>query len=223
MSNIIQAKKRQLRLKSLGLCQCCGQKPAAVDRTFCRDCLDKKALSARKGTRCRVCNCPLENGKFLCPTHTRGTSAVRKTRIDKYKKAGICIDCGQAPAVPNQVRCPTCRERNRITNHNSYRMLSRGVISLYGGKCVCCGETEPNFLTLDHVNNDGALQRKKINAGSATYKLVMKERPTDIQVLCYNCNCAKGHYGICPHQVARDKEKADTRRECHGEGVSQVQ
>lgn len=222
MSYTIQAKKRQLRLKSLGLCQCCGQKPAAVDRTFCRDCLDKKALSARKGTRCRVCNCPLENGKFLCPTHTRGISTVKKIRIDKYKKAGICVDCGKNPTERNRVRCPRCHTRNLTTNNNTYRKFSRDVIILYGGKCVCCGETELNFLTLDHINNDGALQRKERSAGSATYKWVMKERPADLQVLCYNCNCAKGHYGICPHEIARGKEKPDKRRRYDGNAISQI-
>src|SRR5215467_11339214 len=39
--------------------------------------------------------------------------------------------------------------------------LREAVYVGYGGKCQCCGEKEPAFLTVDHVNNDGHLERDR--------------------------------------------------------------
>ena len=35
------------------------------------------------------------------------------------------------------------------------------VYEAYGGyKCACCGETEPMFLSIDHIDNNGAEERR---------------------------------------------------------------
>lgn len=72
------------------------------------------------------------------------------------------------------------------------------VLEHYGGKCVCCGETEPQFLTIDHINGGGNKDRK--HQGSNLYFMVIKNNfPKTFQLLCWNCNCSKGIYGKCPH------------------------
>lgn len=76
------------------------------------------------------------------------------------------------------------------------------VLTHYGGsppKCICCGETESKFLSIDHVNGGGNKHRKQI--GSHIYNWIKNnDFPKGFQVLCYNCNLAKGFYGICPHK-----------------------
>jgi len=71
-------------------------------------------------------------------------------------------------------------------------------------KCNCCGEKEIKFLTIDHINNDGASHRKSIKchtgAGSFYYWLKRNGWPSGYQVLCMNCNLGKSLYKICPHQ-----------------------
>jgi len=84
---------------------------------------------------------------------------------------------------------------------NEYRQKVReNLVMAYGGKCVCCGETEMKFLALDHINNDGSKQRKKIGTGIQMYLYIKRNMPNDIQVLCHNCNLAKSYYGKCPHE-----------------------
>lgn len=81
------------------------------------------------------------------------------------------------------------------------------VYSHYGNMCVCCGETNPIFLTLDHKNNDG-YKFKTDNKGRTyssynRYNNIIKAGfPEDLQVLCFNCNCGRAiNGGICPHNI----------------------
>lgn len=77
------------------------------------------------------------------------------------------------------------------------------VFAYYGNKCACCGETEPSFLTIDHVDNNGAKMRKKgvYRCGYSIYSWLRRNNyPEGFQLLCMNCNFAKGHFGFCPHQ-----------------------
>ena len=87
------------------------------------------------------------------------------------------------------------------------------VLAAYGGKCECCGEATPEFLTIDHIYNDGNNHRKEGQytregtPGPSLYRTLRKEGfpKGRVQILCWNCNCAKGKYGSCPHQ----KEKTN--------------
>lgn len=92
------------------------------------------------------------------------------------------------------------REKSRASGRASYRSLRLEAIAHYGGRCVCCGEDEVAFLALDHVNDDGAEQRREHGTGySFLRSLKRRGWPDDIQILCHNCNIAKAHGG-CPHQ-----------------------
>jgi len=68
--------------------------------------------------------------------------------------------------------------------------------------CACCGETEPRFLSLDHIHGGGNKHRREVNArGIGLYRLLRKQGyPDGFQVLCMNCNFAKSAYSTCPHQ-----------------------
>lgn len=93
------------------------------------------------------------------------------------------------------------RERKRSYNRDLARDVQRQAIAAYGGFCACCGETEPKFLQLDHVNNDGAEHRRQINGVKLATWLRQQDYPDGFQVLCANCNFAKHtNGGTCPHQ-----------------------
>ena len=87
--------------------------------------------------------------------------------------------------------------------------LSRGnvrdeVYAAYGGyKCACCGETEKLFLSIDHINNDGAEHRRthKLKTGEQLHRWLRRNNfPSGFQVLCMNCQWGKRDGGVCPHQ-----------------------
>jgi hypothetical protein len=72
-------------------------------------------------------------------------------------------------------------------------------IKEYGGKCACCGETNPKFLTIDHIHNDGHKEGRV--RGNYPLKLKRLGYPKDRhQILCFNCNCGRAYNrGLCPH------------------------
>ena len=77
----------------------------------------------------------------------------------------------------------------------------RTVYEAYGNKCQCCGEDNPLFLSVDHVNNDGYLERKAHTQGNLYSRIIRAGFPDTYQLLCFNCNMAKRrNNGVCPHQ-----------------------
>ena len=132
----------------------------------------------------------------------------------------VCTKCGEDKSLDQYYKraksrghgprsqCIACvskheaayRERNREVikqrANQRNRRLKQQVIALYGGICECCGIDELDFLTIDHVNNDGKQERGAYFYGS----LVKQPRRSDLRVLCWNCNSAKGLFGTCPHE-----------------------
>lgn len=97
------------------------------------------------------------------------------------------------------------RERMCEINRRANYVTRIAVLTHYGGnppECACCGERELKFLSIDHVDNDGAAQRKHAGVGGTFYRWLQKNNyPDGLQVLCHNCNLAKGFYGQCPHKL----------------------
>lgn len=92
-------------------------------------------------------------------------------------------------------------ERKRIEKKNDKEI----VYSHYGNVCVCCGEGEKMFLTIDHIDNDGNSDRR-INGAHIYRRLINNGFPDNFQVLCRNCNWGKHiNGGICPHKT-KDKQ-----------------
>ena len=89
-------------------------------------------------------------------------------------------------------------------NRKKCRELKEEVFNHYGQKCACilCPlHTKPvltNFLTIDHIDNDGY---KKKMRGLPFYRWIIANNfPSNLQILCWNCNNGKNNNsGICPH------------------------
>jgi hypothetical protein len=87
--------------------------------------------------------------------------------------------------------------------------LKLEILVRYSGikpKCACCAEPQIEFLTIDHIENNGAAERKKLRKLGISFYRWLKQNnfPKGYRVLCMNCNFALGKFGYCPH---RDKRK----------------
>jgi hypothetical protein len=147
------------------------------------------------------------------------------TRRARLIASHLCTRCGNPlPSDDFRLECGTCREKKRTLNKNRKRRSSPStspaykkvwsktrkdlVYQAYGGYvCRCCGETEPAFLSIDHINNDGAKHRKEISKSRSNSTLISwlikKQFPVGFQILCMNCQFGKKiNNGVCPHSLS---------------------
>lgn len=187
--------------------------------------------------RCGHGNGPERTEKY-CPAcdtvKPRSEWGSNKSRHDGLHS--ICRQCAiekrkaHAKANPEKKRANNARwyqsRKDRVADMNKKRYaanaedfkrrarecrekLKAQVFDAYGGYvCNCCGETEPTFLTIDHVNNDGNEHRRQLagkngTIGNQMYRwLIDNGFPEGFQILCYNCNIGKyRNGGICPHKA----------------------
>lgn len=119
----------------------------------------------------------------------------RKCTRRKLQNSGKC-QCGR-PLVTKTL-CETCRKRTNKNCRKRASDLKQEVLDNYGKCCVFCKESEPLFLTIDHVEDNGAEHRRQeqITTGSNTYRWLKKNNfPEGFQVTCFNCNAAKARIG----------------------------
>lgn len=139
-----------------------------------RRCYSCRRINNNKLGRCGVCYKPAAEGKTYCEEHL-------KTQRQTAKKLNI-------------------RHRIDVLYH-----YCNGDI-----KCQCCHETCIEFLTIDHINGGGNEHRRELGTArkdssnpswGGMYKWLKKNNyPEGFRVLCFNCNCARGIYGYCPHE-----------------------
>lgn len=90
--------------------------------------------------------------------------------------------------------CKECQKARIITAKKEKRQkYRREVMAGYGNKCVACGFDDARALALDHVNDNGAEERKYWRGKmDFFYKKIIDEGfPSAYQVLCANCNAIK--------------------------------
>jgi hypothetical protein len=143
---------------------------------------------------CRYCAVPLTDANWY-PSQRRRS---QKT----CKACGQLLQAAHAKANPQYYRDASTA---------SYRKLRAALFAAYGGSCACCGETESAFLTIDHVNGDGASHRAGVGDGTPAIYRWLRDRgfPREgFQLLCRNCNYGKYLCGECPHRTAQKQEAA---------------
>ena len=111
-------------------------------------------------------------------------SAKRKARQDRPE---------------NKLKAKIKWQEQRVQVYSVYsKRLSNSDIPC----CNCCGETIMEFLAVDHVKGRKHLpeNEKHLTSKSLLPFLIKNNFPEDYQILCHNCNSAKGFYGKCPHE-----------------------
>ena len=74
--------------------------------------------------------------------------------------------------------------------------------------CACCGYSDLRFLSVDHIDGrkNLSVKEKKLFTIYLWRYLIKIGLPSGYQILCYNCNIAKGRDKYCPHQLEKIKE-----------------
>ncbi len=164
------------------LCYRCASPNLYLNKALCKSCLDKKSLYGK----------------------------TSKTRLrQKYTENNLCVHCGtREPKSFKHKNCEPCLSkyslRAKKARPTKYKETWQKLFEHYGFGCNCCGETNKSFLCIDHINNDGNIQRKrdKVESGGLAFhiRIIKQNFPNDLQILCFNCNMGKYRIGgICPH------------------------
>ena len=143
-------------------------------------------------------------------TKEKRAAYIKKYNHDRVEK-GLCAFCGKPRGEDgSKWMCRQCCDRTNASSREYTQQLKKEVILHYGGKCVCCGESNLGFLTIDHTNNDGKEHRKSMGrkdwGGKELYKWLKKHNyPEGYRVQCFNCNLGRSiNNGVCPHQVTKN-------------------
>ena len=130
-------------------------------------------------------------GKHHTEEVKKKISLITKGKNNPNWKGGVFFNKDKKEYWNNRNRQIAKQKRKEVFNH-------------YGQKCVCCGETTYEFLVIHHTNGGGNQHRKKVGYGTKFYTWLIKNSfPEGYQILCHNCNMAKGFYGECPHDKNR--------------------
>lgn len=190
----------------------CSNCPARTTGSRCESCRVKRNARLKKIRQekikagiCYRCTTPATEGLTCCEKHRTGNvrSEYFTERNNKRKSAGLCVACPDK-AETGSSRCRKCRDRSNEVTQRSRQRERDLVFEHYGLKCVCCGESELMFLTIDHINGGGSQHRREegFSSGQGFYHwLVKNEFPEGFQTLCMNCNLGKHRNGgVCPHR-----------------------
>lgn len=151
---------------------------------------------------CYICAQPPAPGKKMCARCIAVDSTRAKGRYQIRVLLSLCTMCGVRPPVDGKRGCAECRSEFSAWWGAHSKEIRAQALAAYGGKCKCCGESQPEFLALDHVDGGGNKHRREDKRAASSLALWAKRHgyPDRLQLLCFNCNWAKARYGVCPHK-----------------------
>ncbi|MDV3244829.1 MAG: hypothetical protein LYZ66_06625 [Nitrososphaerales archaeon] len=161
------------------ICLRCGADyvPKSASQKFCPPC---GPLAFKEMARLRTME--------YCRRYPEKVRESRRRTIQKRREYYRALKHAYALRYTNKIK--------RIV----MRHYSRGSMA-----CECCGESEMDFLSIDHVYGNGfrhrmALFGKPVGGYSFYSWLIKNKFPSGYAVLCMNCNMSKGKHAVCVHK-----------------------
>lgn len=164
---------------------------------------------------CNNCNSSYGHNGYCCHSLNYNKlncsnckEVLSKNNTYKNYDINLCNNCVDLKAIVKNKTINIDAKRKRYAKQQTITTKAN-VINGYGKKCKCCGEENQLLLTIDHVNNGGTKIRNDTKIfGVVFYRwLISNNFPSDYQLLCYNCNCSKGAYGQCYHELCKNMSK----------------
>lgn len=117
-----------------------------------------------------------------------------------------CRPCGTQQTLNARAKDTRSVEELSAIRKARHARLKAACFAEYGSKCACCGDAHIAFLTIDHVNDDGHIERKEYGLSTTNqYKRILDMGcPDTYEVRCFNCNIGRAvNGGVCPHADER--------------------
>jgi hypothetical protein len=109
--------------------------------------------------------------------------------------------------MPRKFSSPEEKRDYDAKKQRIHRARSRTeTLHHYGAICLCCGESLIAFLMMAPCDPAAWPAGVPKQQDQLIDWLIAHKYPHGFQVLCANCNHAKGHEGLCPHERARFAE-----------------
>ncbi len=165
--------------------------------------------------------CGEQEIEFLTIDHIEGRQNLSKREnihgdhlYAHLKKSGfpighqvLCFNCNNAKENMKRIGVLSLKPRN-VSVRNNRKKVKIEVFSYYSkgmSKCSCCGISQINFLTIDHIHGRKVNDISSDKTGHDSYAHLKKSGfPIGHQVLCFNCNFSKDakkeFKGICVHK-----------------------
>jgi predicted restriction endonuclease len=90
------------------------------------------------------------------------------------------------------IQCRKCNSKNATARKKEFRTRGRvEVLKGYGNRCALCGFSDTRALVIDHVNDNGAEERRNEKTEKFYRRIIANNFPPEYQVLCSNCNSIK--------------------------------
>ena len=142
--------------------------------------------------------------------HSRKTSSSTLYRIlvrDGFPSGFqvLCYNCNMIKEFERRKKDHVYSTNKATIREVRYgRKLKKDVMEVYSkgnAKCQCCGFDNIDGLSIDHIKPRKEHGHSRSFGSKHLYKFLKREKfPIGYQVLCINCNSAKGKLGKCPHQ-----------------------
>ena len=162
-----------------------------------------------KSLKCEVDKCNnYQHGKGYCHEHY-----LKLIRYNNPTFEVLCFVCKRPTKTRgfsnrNDIKNPREHWAPRFFKDKLFctscykRLLQEIIFCKLNPICNCCGENHRHFLQIDHIHNDGYLDKKDKSITSAIvyYEKIIKNIQ-NFQILCANCNFGKLiNEGVCPHK-----------------------
>lgn len=126
--------------------------------------------------------------KAAIGTRYTGTICAKHPSLEgqRLSSNGTCVHCHRNRSSARQ------KKNGYPVQRRQAEKLKNLIFQSYGRECSRCGVADPDVLTIDHINQQGAKHKQPDGqrySGLRLYRwLVNNKFPSGYRVLCLNCN-----------------------------------